>query len=330
MPAIVESVREPIPVTVVTGFLGAGKSTLVERWLGELPRQEVAVIVNERGEVGIDGELLAAHVARVREITGGCVCCESQAQLASALAELSEIAPRPARIIVETSGAASPAGVIQAIGHGPARERVRLDGVVTVVDVTRAVQALRFDLAVEQLGFADVVVLSHFDRADEGSVDVRVAEEAVARYAPAAVVAASRRGVLSSTFLELLEQRAEVLRLPPKGSGHGAIEAVSLVLAGELDEERFGEWVVRALGDVEARILRIKGILAMEGVDARVIVQGVGEAIEVLVGAPWGDAPRTSRLVVLGLGLDGACLEAGFASCGAATSSRLGADGSRS
>jgi G3E family GTPase len=306
-------------VTVVTGFLGAGKSTLVERWLSELPREEVAVIVNERGDVGIDGELLAAHVARLREITGGCVCCESQAELASALAELSATTPPPRRIIVETSGAASPAGVIRAIGHGHARERLRLEGVITVLDVTRAPRTLGFDLAVEQLGFADVVVLSHSDRADEmlAAEDVLAVEQTVGRHAPAAVVTHSRRGALPSTFLELLDQRRTALRLPPKGSGHAAIEAVSLVLEGELDEDRFGEWVERALGDVEARILRVKGILAMEGVDARVIVQGVGEAIEVLVGAPWGDATRSSRMVVLGLGLDAASLEAGFAACGA-------------
>jgi hypothetical protein len=117
-----------IPVTVVTGFLGAGKSTLVEGWLSALPRDETAVIVNERGDVGIDGELLASHVSRLREITAGCVCCETQAELASALVELSGLSPAPRRILVETSGAASPAGVIRALTRGKARERLRRDG----------------------------------------------------------------------------------------------------------------------------------------------------------------------------------------------------------
>ena len=142
-----------IPVTVVTGFLGAGKSTLVEGWLSALPRDETAVIVNERGDVGIDGELLASHVSRLREITAGCVCCETQAELASALVELSGLSPAPRRILVETSGAASPAGVIRALTRGKARERLRLDGVITVIDASRVERALSFDLAVEQLGF---------------------------------------------------------------------------------------------------------------------------------------------------------------------------------
>jgi G3E family GTPase len=315
--------QAPIPVTIVTGFLGAGKSTLVQKWLKELPRDETAVIVNERGEVGIDGELLAAHVARLREITGGCVCCSSQAELLSALADLGQAEPRPGRILVETSGAASPAGVIRALGGQAASERLRLDGVVTVIDATRVRDALAFDVAVEQLGFADVVVLSHVDKAtvSPSSVDLDVVDELIHRHAPAAVVVRSKHGVIDSSFLELLAQRAETLQLPPEGSGHSSIEAVSLVLNGELDEERFGEWVEDVLGGIEARILRIKGILAMRGVDERVILQGVSQAVDVQLGTPWGDHVRTSRLVVLGLGLDSAALESGFLSCAFAQAS---------
>ena len=195
-----------IPVTIVTGFLGAGKSTLVQRWLGELPRNETAVIVNERGEVGIDGELLAARVAQLREITGGCVCCKTQAELSSALAELSALTPRPTRILVETSGAASPAGVMQALGAPWARERLVLDGVVTVLDVVRAEQALEFDVALEQLGFADVVVLSHVDEAGGSGVDVDAVQASLARHAPAAVIVRATLG--ASRIAELAGEPA--------------------------------------------------------------------------------------------------------------------------
>jgi G3E family GTPase len=310
----------PIPVTIVTGFLGAGKSTLVQRWLEELPRNETAVIVNERGEVGIDGELFAARVQQLREITGGCVCCQTQAELASALDELGSASPRPSRILVETSGAASPAGVIRAVAAPRARERLMLDGVVTAVDVMRAERALGFDVALEQLGFADIVVLTHTDEAAEATsgVDVGALQAELSRHAPAAVIVRAAHGRVPSSFLELLAQRAEALHVVPEGSGHSSIEAASMLLDAELDEERFGDWVESALGDVEARILRVKGILAMQGVDARVIVQGISGAVEVQLGAPWGEAKRTSRLVVLGLGLDSAALEAGFLGCAAA------------
>ena len=309
--------EQAILVTIITGFLGAGKSTLVQRWLEELPRNETAVIVNERGEVGIDGELLAARVAQLKEITGGCVCCKNQAELAAALDELSAATPRPSRILVETSGAASPVGVIRAIGAPRARELFVLDGVITVIDVVRAERALEFDVAVEQLGFADVVVLSHVDEAATAAsgVDVDGVQASLARYAPAAVIVRTTRSAMAMSFLELLAQRTETLHIVPESSGHASIEAVSLVLDGELDEDRFGDWVENALGSVEARILRVKGILAMQGVEARVIVQGVSEAVEVQLGAPWAEAKRASRLVVLGLGLDSVALEGGFRRC---------------
>jgi G3E family GTPase len=308
-----------IPVTIVTGFLGAGKSTLVQRWLEELPRNETAVIVNERGAVGIDGELLATRVAQIREITGGCVCCKTQAELSRALDELSSATPRPRRILVETSGAASPVGVIRTIVAPWARERLVLDGVVTVLDATRAQRALEFDVAIEQLGFADVVVLSHADEVTETTpgADLDAVQASLSRHAPAAVIVRSAYGSMPSSFLELMAQRAETLHVVPESSEHSSIEAISLLVDGELDEDLFGDWVENALGNVEARILRLKGILAMQGLDARVIVQGISEAVDVQLGAAWGETPRTSRMVVLGLGLDSAALEEGFLRCAA-------------
>jgi len=310
----------PIPVTVVTGFLGAGKSTLLDQWLRELPSKSTAVLINEQGRIGIDAELLAERVSRIREITGGCICCQAQAELGTALAEFAASTPRPTRILVETSGAASPAGVIRALTWGSARESLRLDGVVTVLDASAADKALAFDLTIEQLGFADVVVLSHADACDDD--ELAALEHRLGRYAPGAAFARGRHGQLEGdehgTLLQLLDTRSGVLRSVPSESGaagrHG-IDAVSLSHDGELDEDRFAEWVQGALGSVRARILRVKGILAIGGVEERVIVQGVGEAIEVTLGPPWGDTARTSRLVILGLELDDASLREGFRSC---------------
>lgn len=310
----------PIPVSVITGFLGAGKSTLVEAWLEDLPRDQTAVIINERGQVGIDGALLAGRVPRLREITGGCVCCTTQAALDAALREFAEGAPPPTRILVETSGVASPAGVIRALTHGTARERLRLDGIVTVLDASRSARALEFDLTVEQLGFADVVVMSHADQCTHAQLEEL--EARVGSYAPGAVVTRAIRGrpegPSGRSMLELLDARSGVLRVVPSAHGttprHG-IDAVCLVHEGELHEGRFGDWVERALGAVEARILRVKGILAVQGVDERVVVQGVGEAIEVSLGVRWTAGHRSSRLVVLGLGLDAEALRTGFLAC---------------
>lgn len=290
----------------------------MKTWLRELPAEEVAVIVNERGDVGIDGDLLAAHVTRLREIAGGCVCCSSQAELIVALDELSSGATPPRRILIETSGAASPAGVVRAVTALRSKERLRLDGVITVVDSSRVRSVLEFDLAVEQLGFADIVVLSHVDRleAEEASDQLEQVRAELRSYAPAAVFADARRGSLDRTLKQLLEERIEALSISPSLSkGHSPIEALSLVVQGELDEDCFIHWIETELAAVEARILRVKGIVAMHGVNARVILQGVSNAVEVELGRSWQNEPRTSRVVILGLGLDTLQLESGFKSC---------------
>lgn len=304
---------EPIAVTIVSGFLGSGKSTLLSTWLQDFPPGDTAAIVNERGDIGIDGELLADKVGRLQEITGRCVCCSGQAELIAALTQLAQSADPPKRIFVETSGAASPAGVLRGVAAPALRDALRVDGVVAVADASRLDANLKFDLAAEQLGFADVVVLSHVDRlSSEGAEQ---ATKQVEPFAPAAVFAQSKNGFVSQSLDDLLSARNQALQLPKEGSGHATIEAVSMLVEGELEEEAFTTWVEEALAPIESSILRVKGILAISGVPQRVIVQGVSAAVDVQLGRPWDAAPRQSRMVVLGLGLDADALEAGFLRC---------------
>jgi G3E family GTPase len=301
----------PIPVTVVSGFLGAGKTTLVNRWLEGHARGEIAVVVNEHGEIGIDGALLAERVRTLIEITGGCVCCATHGELVRALAELSR--KRPARILVETSGAASPAGVLRAIGAGDAS--VVLDGVVTIVDPTRIAALEEHDLAIEQIGFADVVVLSRADLC--GPEELEHARATVAAWNEAAVVAASGHGSTAPTLATLLEARTELApRAAPRAGGHRHVyESISLASDGEVDGDRFADFVEEELARFAGRILRTKGVLAVAGVDERMIVQGVADRIEITFGARWGTEPRRSRFVVIGFGLDREALAARFAAC---------------
>jgi G3E family GTPase len=302
-----------IPVTVVTGFLGAGKTTLVNRWLADLPRGDVAVVVNEVGDIGIDGELLAARAKALREITGGCICCRTQAELVRALDELAGSSAK--RILVETSGAASPAGVLRSIAGGGPSGAFGLDGVITVVDATRVHALAEHELAIEQIGYADVVVLSRADLAT--SEATAHAQDVVAETNGAAHVAFAP----SSAGLDdlLAARRADFDRnvrvVPP--AAHHVYESVSLVVEGEVDGERLADFVESDLGRAAGRIFRTKGILAVAGMGERMIVQGVADLVEVTFGEPWGDVPRRSRLVVVGFGLDRVALDRGFAACAA-------------
>ena len=311
----------PVPVTVVTGFLGAGKTTLVNRWLADVTRGDVAVIVNEHGDVGIDGSLLAARVNELVEITGGCVCCSTQAELVRALERLATAASKPKRILVETSGAASPAGVLRAIAAGGPRGTHMLDGVVTVVDAMRIDALTSHDLAIEQVGYADVVVLS---RADTCPLDLCAhAEQVVAGYNGAAFIVTASRGVIEdSTLLSLdalLERRrADFVRSPVRLAAPSThvYESVSLVLDAEVDEERFADFMELDLARFAGRIFRTKGILAVRGMEHRMVVQGVTDLVEVTFDDPWPvDAVRKSRFVIVGFGLERAALETAFAAC---------------
>lgn len=289
----------PTPVTVVTGFLGAGKTTLVNRWLAEHERGELAVIVNEHGAIGIDGALLAARARTLVEIAGGCVCCTTQAELVRALDDLAG----ETRILIETSGAASPSGVLHAITGAENRGTHALDGIVTVVDASRLDALAEHDLAIEQIGYADVVVLSHLDVGDAASAD-RVSE-----LNGAAVISRPR------PLEELLAARERDLVtgvLPRPAAKHHAYESIALAAERDVDGERFAGFVETEVARFASRIFRTKGILAVHGLNERMIVQGVSDRAEITFGAPWASAPRTSRFVVVGYGLDRDALSRAF------------------
>lgn len=297
----------PVPVTVVTGFLGAGKTTLVNRWLTADP--SLAVIVNELGSVGIDGELLAARTRTLVEINGGCICCKTQEDLVRALDTLA--ASRPPRILVETSGGASPVGVLRAVNTGGRNGAYALDGAITVVDATRLATLTEHDLAIEQLGYADVVVLSRADLLDDAAL--AAARTAVARHNGVAHVVAAKRGDVS--LPELLASRAGEPPAPPPVSTHRDYDSVSLVIEGEVDGDRFADLVEGELARCAGRLFRTKAVLAIPGMGDRMIVQGVADSLEISFGDPWNDAPRRSRLVVVGYGLDAEALEKAFRAC---------------
>jgi G3E family GTPase len=282
-------------VTVVTGFLGAGKTTLVNRWLAEHARGDVAVIVNEHGEVGIDGELLAARARTLVEIAGGCICCSTQSDLVRALESLAG----EKRILIETSGAASPSGVLHAIAGAERRGTHALDGIVTVVDASRFDALREHDLAIEQIGYADAIVLSH--------MDVASTVPPLAELNGAAVVRTPM------PLAELLAARSDDLvavRVAP-AKAH-VYESIALVSDRDVDGERFADFVETSLAACGGRIFRTKGILAVRGMSERMIVQGVTDRAEITFGAPWADASRTSRLVIVGYGLDREALTTAF------------------
>lgn len=219
-----------IPVTVLTGYLGAGKTTLLNRILSEPHGKKYAVIVNEFGEIGIDNELIVGADEEVFEMNNGCICCTVRGDLIRILAGLMKRASGFDGILVETTGLADPAPVIQTFfADADVAAKTRLDSLVTVVDAKHLPQRLKDSReAVEQIGFADIVVLNKIDLVTQD--ERQKIEHSIRSINSFAKIVLSERGnapldrILGQGAFELrriLEREPDFLEEAEGSHGHG-------------------------------------------------------------------------------------------------------------
>lgn len=326
----------PIPVTVITGFLGAGKTTLLNRLLRDSHGKRYAVIVNEYGELGIDGSLVIGADEEVYELNNGCVCCKLRGDLVRIA---SNLVRRPGGfdgIIIETSGLADPAPVVQTFYLDDLlRQHTRLDSVICVTDVRHlSAQLQDAPEAQEQLAQADLVLLNKTDMASDAML--ADAERGIQRINPTAEL---RRSVHGDIPLELLLNRgafdlarirmpalrlgvapagslASVFQKPDAGRHSTGLQSVSLSFAQPLERSRFMPWLQRLVAQRGADLLRAKGIVAFEGEDRRFVFQAVHMTVDSGLDRVWAkDESRESRLVFIGRGLDAQELRSELTHC---------------
>ncbi len=341
------NMAERIPATVVTGFLGAGKTTLIRNLLSNADGKRIALIVNEFGDVGVDGSLLsdcgdaACEADDIVELANGCICCTVADDFIPTMEILLDRDPAPDHIVIETSGLALPQPLVQAFNWPEVKARVTVDGVVTVVDTpavadgrfaanVKAVEAQRaaddnldhesplHELFEDQLVCADLIVLNKTDLID-GSVVDDVTQLVGREKRKAAQVVRAIEGKLPSALVIGQGIGAEA-DLETRKSHHDHEDHE------EHDHDDFESFVVNvpALNDVksfEARVmdliikhdvLRAKGFLDVDGKPMRLAFQAVGPRIETYFDRRWyDDEPRQGQLVVIGLkGLDQPAIEA--------------------
>ncbi len=339
-----------IPATVITGFLGAGKTTLIRHMLQNAGGRRLGLLINEFGDVGVDGEILKACGSDVCgeddiiELANGCICCTVADDFVPAIEKLLNRPNPPQHIVIETSGLALPQPLVRAFNWPEIKSRVTVDGVVAVVDA-KALAEGRFaddeaalaaqraadpnldhdnpieEVFQDQLNCADLVVLNKTDLLDPGEAS-RLSDELRGKLRPGTRVVPARKGALASDILIGLEAEAEsdVANRP----SHHELEG-----EGEHDHDDFESFVI-SLGVVDDRedllariseamrendVLRLKGFVALDGAAARLLVQGVGPRLDSYFDRPWlpGEARRT-ELVVIGLkGLDRARITAQLA-----------------
>ena len=345
-----------IPVTVITGFLGAGKTTLIRHLLGHAKGRRIALVINEFGDLGVDREVLAAcgeetcREEDMIELSNGCICCTVADDFIPTMETLLGRAERPDHIIIETSGLALPQPLIRAFNWPEIKAQVTIDGVVTVVDAAALAEgrfasdedalAARRDadamlnhetplgeLFKDQLVAADLVIVNKTDLVDDarlGGVEARLRAEMRpgtgmirARNGHVDVAALLGLGLASEDNLAGRDSAHE-LEHGGEGHEHDDFDSFSIALPAGLSRD---ELVGRIEAAIRAHdVLRLKGFAALPGSDARLAVQAVGPRVNSWFDRPWkpGEA-RATRLVVIGESpLDRGAISARLMAAGAA------------
>ncbi len=321
-----------IPVTVVTGFLGSGKTTLIRHLMQNPGGRRLAVLVNEFGSQGVDGEILKGcadencPAENIVELANGCICCTVADEFLPTMEALLALPEKPDHILIETSGLALPKPLLKAFDWPAIRSRITVDGVIALADA-EAVAAGRFapdpaavqaqregdesldhdtplaEVFEDQIACADLVLLTKADLAGEtGLAAARAAIEAEApRRVPMVPVS---EGQVDPAVILGLNSAAEddIAARPSHHDGmddheHDDFDTIVVDLPEQASQEALVAAIARLAA--EQNILRVKGYVALAGKPMRLLVQAVGARVRCQFDRPWGDRPRRSHLVVI-------------------------------
>jgi G3E family GTPase len=310
---------DKIPVTVVTGFLGSGKTTLINRLLRAPGLADTAVVINEFGEIGLDHQLVESAREDIVLLRNGCVCCSVRGDLVDTLSDLraralSGAVPPFARAIVETTGLADPAPVLQTLLDDAAvTGDYALAGLVATVDaVNWERQSAEHREARAQAALADRLLLTKTDMAGRAAA-ARVTASLRAANPCADIVEAVQGDVAAdlvlggygSLSIRAEEPHAHHARTPAHGAHDDAIRAFSVRYDRPVEWDAFADWLGSLISLRGAEILRIKGIVNVAGLDRPIAVHGVHHVFHPPTAlSEWPDADRSTRLVVITQGLD--------------------------
>ncbi len=327
-----------IPATVVTGFLGAGKTTLIRHMLENANGRRIALIINEFGDVGVDGDVLRGcgdELCReddIVELANGCICCTVADDFVPTMTKLLDREDPPDHVVIETSGLALPQPLVRAFNWPEIRSRVTVDGVVTVVDSAAvaegrfaadeaAVQAQREadealdhespleELFEDQLACADMILLNKSDLVSKDTLSaveqgLRGEVRDGVRFVPTANGNADISILLGldSAAEDDMDQRRshhEIYHDGDDDHDHDDFESFVVTLEPVADRDELLGRMREAI--VQHDILRLKGFVAIDGADARLAVQAVGPRINSYFDRPWAaEDNRQTSLVVIG------------------------------
>jgi G3E family GTPase len=328
---------ERLPVSLITGFLGSGKTTLLNRLLRHPGMADSAVIINEFGEVGLDHLLVEAVDGEVAVLASGCICCTMRSDLEDSLRRLlaqrdrGEIPPF-GRVLVETTGLADPAPIVQLLLNNPLLSHfVRLDTVVTTVDAVHGERQLDAQAeAVKQVAIADRLLLTKTDIAEADAVEAL--RKRLNRLNPGATLTTVLNGAIEpdrlfgAALFDPARKTADVRRWLNEEAydahhhdhhahgpdAHDGIDSFCVTFDHALDWMAVNDWLGELRHLRGEHLLRVKGILHLAGEDAPVAIHGVHHVFHPPVLLNTRSDDTRSRIVFITRGLDRAEVEAGW------------------
>ena len=313
--------QKPIPVSILTGFLGAGKTTLLNYILKQQHGYKFAVIINEVGKIGVDGQLVERQQEEIVEMSNGCLCCTVRKDLVRGVQNLLKKGGFD-YLLIETTGIAEPGPIAQTFLNIPALQQlVRMDSIITVVDAEQIQkQLVEAETAVEQVRMADFLLLNKTDLVGES--ELLAAEAKIRELNPHATLFRTSQSEVN--LKELLDMHAfdvdQKLTVDPKfldelsQRHHHEINSISFEFDRPFSVEAL-ELFVQELSDRE-KIYRSKGFLWIKGNPRRAVFHGVNNRFTLLWDRLWEkDELRSSQLVFIGKGLEEARLRPHLEQC---------------
>jgi G3E family GTPase len=323
------------PFTILTGWLGAGKTTALNRLLAAPHGRRIAVLVNELGRISIDTQLIVGTGGDVLELAGGCVCCKVDIKndLWEGIADIVERA-RPDHVVLETTGIAEPAAILDSLVEMPrveddaivakrakeqaaARERIQPAGVICVVDAESGAAALdaREEAAAQAMA-ADRVLISKLDVASADAVRTTHARlDTLAPEAERAAFPADANLAMTAWLLETRKLRAWTSRAHEHHGEHNHHGGQLVAVTFADDAPLVGERVLAVIDGLGERLVRAKGFVHLAGDDRRGFVERAGVRTSLEHREPWGGAPKRSEIVLIGDDLDEAALRRALWAC---------------